>query len=373
MSNSVHAPPSSRVAFVTGVNGISGHAIVEHLIRTPKSEWSRIIITSRKPSSNYWVDPRVTFIGINFLDSQEAIVEKMNFVCKDVTHAFFTSYAHNSDLSKLPERNNPLFRNFLEAIDVACPKLQRMCLQTGGKHYGVQFQNFNMPCHEDSPRYDGPGSETIFYYKQEDDLFEIQKLSGINEALPIAQYFLICRELGQSPKWPGNMNGYHRVDDQCYAPSVADLTVWAATQNHCKDEAFDHSNGDAIVWRFFWTMFAQYYQVPMDGSEAPSDDNKPQMDLVEWAQDKSTVWESVVDKYGGNSNSFQVHGFAMMNWLFCPSTPGAPFMSTTVKARRLGWDRIDDTYEAWVSTFRSYENAGVLPSPDRVPKMGHSK
>lgn len=32
-----------------------------------------------------------------------------------------------------------------------------------------------MPCHEDSPRYDAPGSETIFYYKQEDDLFEIQK------------------------------------------------------------------------------------------------------------------------------------------------------------------------------------------------------
>lgn len=67
-------------------------------------------------------------------------MEKMNFVCKDVTHAFFTSYAHNSDLSKLPERNNPLFRNFLEAIDVACPKLQRMCLQTGGKVFYSLYQ-----------------------------------------------------------------------------------------------------------------------------------------------------------------------------------------------------------------------------------------
>ena len=31
--------PAAKVALVTGVNGISGHAIVENLIRQPKSEW----------------------------------------------------------------------------------------------------------------------------------------------------------------------------------------------------------------------------------------------------------------------------------------------------------------------------------------------
>jgi hypothetical protein len=30
-------PP--KVAFVSGANGISGRAIVEHLIRQPESEW----------------------------------------------------------------------------------------------------------------------------------------------------------------------------------------------------------------------------------------------------------------------------------------------------------------------------------------------
>jgi hypothetical protein len=28
-----------KVAFVAGVNGVSGNAIVEHLIRKPKTEW----------------------------------------------------------------------------------------------------------------------------------------------------------------------------------------------------------------------------------------------------------------------------------------------------------------------------------------------
>lgn len=31
--------PQGKVAFVTGVNGITGNAVVEHLIRQPASEW----------------------------------------------------------------------------------------------------------------------------------------------------------------------------------------------------------------------------------------------------------------------------------------------------------------------------------------------
>jgi hypothetical protein len=32
-------PPRSKVAFVTGANGISGFNIIEHLVRQPKEEW----------------------------------------------------------------------------------------------------------------------------------------------------------------------------------------------------------------------------------------------------------------------------------------------------------------------------------------------
>jgi hypothetical protein len=31
--------PKTKVAFVTGANGISGNALVEHLIRQPATEW----------------------------------------------------------------------------------------------------------------------------------------------------------------------------------------------------------------------------------------------------------------------------------------------------------------------------------------------
>ncbi|KAH8426308.1 SDR family oxidoreductase [Aspergillus melleus] len=387
MSNTLFVPPSPRVAFVTGANGITGHAIIEHLIRTPQHEWSQIIITSRRPPSTYWVDPRVKFIALDFLEPTEAIVSNIQDACKDVTHAFFTSYVHDSELSKLPEKNCPLFRNFLEAIDSACPNLQRVVLQTGGKHYGIQFQGLSTPCYESLPRYDGPGKETLFYYEQEDSLFAIQKrrktwhyniirpfgifgftpqFLGMNEALPIAQYFLICRELGQSPKWPGSFNGYHQVEGQCYAPSIADMHVWAATRDNCRDQAFNHGNGDAVVWRFLWSLFGDYFGNPMDPSEAPTENGPRQLSLAEWAQDKRPVWRTIVARCGGNVDSFQEHGFAMLDWLFSPSTPGAAFMTSVQKARKFGWTRIDDSYEAWISTFRSYENADILPSRDRL-------
>jgi hypothetical protein len=51
-----------------------------------------------------------------------------------VTHAYYTSYVHTDDFSKLRDLNVPLFRNFLTAIDaVASDTLQRVCLQTGAK------------------------------------------------------------------------------------------------------------------------------------------------------------------------------------------------------------------------------------------------
>ncbi|KAL4964291.1 SDR family oxidoreductase [Aspergillus stella-maris] len=369
----------SKVAFVTGANGISGSAIIDHLIKQPAREWSEIIITSRSSIKTVYTDPRVRFIAIDFLEPAEAIVEKIKGLCAGVTHAFFSSYIHNNDFSQLYKKNGPLFRNFIEAVDLACPKLQRVVLQTGGKHYGFQYRNITMPLLESMPRYEGP--ENIFYYEQEDDLFAAQKRRnswsyniirpmaiigyscqylGINETLPLAQYFLICRELGEAPRWPGTLESYHRVEKQSSAPGIANLTLWAATNPQCKNEAFNHDDGDVIVWMFLWHLLAKYFQVPMDRFEPPTAATEP-FDLGEWALDKKAVWERIVARYGGDPEAFQIDAFKLMNWYITPAANLAPFISTVVKARQFGWDHGDDTYQSWLNTMRVYENAGVLP------------
>lgn len=85
--------------------------------------------------------------------------------------------------------------------------------------------------------------------------------NGMSEALTIAIYFLICRELNQPAQFPGNEYFWNSIDDNSYAPSLADLTVWATRQEHCQDEVFNHCNGDVFVWKYLWQDAAKYFGV----------------------------------------------------------------------------------------------------------------
>lgn len=60
--------------------------------------------------------------------------------CHDVTHAFFASYVHCADFTKLRDYNIPLFQNFLTAIDtVAAKTLEGVVLHTQEARY-VEWQ-----------------------------------------------------------------------------------------------------------------------------------------------------------------------------------------------------------------------------------------
>jgi len=80
-------------------------------------------------------------------------------------------------------------------------------------------------------------------------------------ALKLVQYLIICRETGEKPRFPGNELFYNYVDDCSYAPSIADLSVWATTQEHTKNEAFNHANGDTFSWRWFFPRLGKYLGV----------------------------------------------------------------------------------------------------------------
>ncbi|KAL4905536.1 hypothetical protein BDW74DRAFT_185061 [Aspergillus multicolor] len=376
------ASPNQKVAFVTGANGISGFAIIEHLVRQPKEEWVSIIVSSRRPLPNAWVDPRVQFVAVDFLEPVETITAKLKHICADVTHTFFTSYVHDDDFKVLRDKNVPLFHNFLDAVDTVCPKLQRVCLQTGGKYYGVHLGPVKVPLEEHFPRYDDKGYN--FYYDQEDYLREVQQrrnawsyniirpnaingfaphANGMSEVLTIVIYMLICKELSQPAHFPGNEYFWNSIDDNSYAPSLADLSVWATTAPHTKDEAFNHTNGDVFVWKHMWQDLAAYL-----GLEAPEPQFKKavgqantlanEIDMVEWAKDKKPVWDRVVAKYGGKTFAFDWGTWGFFNW-----ATGKSWLtiSSVNKARRLGWSRYDRSFDTWIETYQSFVNAGVLP------------
>lgn len=102
---------------------------------------SKIVVSSRRPPPTMWIDPRVEFVAADFLEPPQKVSESLKSPCKDVTHVYFTSYVHNDDLSKLAEKNVPLFKNFMDVMEQVCPKLERVCLQTGGKVRNLQCEH----------------------------------------------------------------------------------------------------------------------------------------------------------------------------------------------------------------------------------------
>jgi len=80
--------------------------------------------------------------------------------------------------------------------------------------------------------------------------------------------------------------------------------------------------------------------------------------MGEWAKDKRAVWERICDKYGGSKEAFDWGTWAFFDWSVGKAWPT---ISSINKARRMGWKRQDDTYQTYINTFKSFENAGVLP------------
>lgn len=81
----------------------------------------------------------------------------------------------------------------------------------------------------------------------------------MSQAMTAAIYFLICRELGEEPKFPGNELIYNTLDDSSSATSLADLTVHVTTEELAKNEDFIHTNGDVYMWRYFWPFLASHF------------------------------------------------------------------------------------------------------------------
>jgi hypothetical protein len=91
----------------------------------------------------------------------------------------------------------------------------------------------------------------------------------MSEVVTVAIYMLICRELNQAAIFPGNEYFWNTIDDNSYAPSLADLTVWAVSEDRCKNEIFNHTNGDVFVWKHIWSDFAAFLGIEVPSTLVP--------------------------------------------------------------------------------------------------------
>ncbi|CBF84432.1 hypothetical protein AN9028.2 [Aspergillus nidulans FGSC A4] len=375
----------AKTALITGANGITGSAILEYLVKnTTASEWERIIITSRSPLKTAVNDSRVEFIALDFSNPPEKLADQMRSQCADVTHAYFSSYVHKDDFAELNEANRSLFENFLNALVDVAKGLQNCTLQTGGKYYNVHVRPVPWPAHEGHPRL--VRAEENFYYHQEDFLAEKQrgsnwtwnvirpeaiigyttKPNGMNEALTIALYFLINKELGVEAPMPTNAAYFNGVDDVSDARLIADLTIYASTHKNCANEAFNVTNGDVFSWRYMWPRLADWFGAKASSNQSfnrtsfKEGETHLDLNLEQWAQDKREVWNRLCDKAGSplSKASFDAGTWTFQDWVF-QRTWSSPLSIN--KARKFGWTGHLDSFDSFVDAFKRFKELGQIP------------
>jgi nucleoside-diphosphate-sugar epimerase len=376
----------AKVAFITGGNGITGSAILEHLVtKTDVSQWNKIIVTSRSPFKTTVQDPRIEFIALDFTQDVEQLVQLMRDACSQITHAYFSSYVHKDDFAELNLANERLFANFLDALTSVAPRLENITLQTGGKHYNVHLHPVPSPARECDLRKPSPIGN--FYYPQEDYLIARQKDSnwtwnvirpeaiigytskpnGMNEALTIVLYMLVCKELGVEAKMPTNQRYWEGTDDVSDSRLIADLTIWASTTKAAANEAFNCVNGDNICWKYLWPRIAEYVGASATSSQVftkpyPKEGElQLELSLAEWAKDKKQVWNSICDKYAcpQAKATWEAGTWAFQDWVFQRTWSATLSVS---KARKFGWTGYLDSFDSFAHAIDQFVKLAQIPS-----------
>jgi nucleoside-diphosphate-sugar epimerase len=344
-------------ALIIGASGGMGRNIIEYL--STLSEWDIVGLDINSPKYG----STQTFIQVDLLNGEEAKTKLSHLT--DITHIFCVGFIGDATFSGPIEKNLSLLKNTIDAIEPIATNLQRIFLMEGGKVYGRQLGAFKTPAKETDARHMPPN----FYFNQEDFLAERQKgktwswvalrpellcsnIVGIpNLPLLIAVYASISKELGLPLRYPGSEGAYKALVQVCDATLLAKATVWAATSPNAANQAINFTNGDAFRWQNLWKRIAKFFEMEYE---------EPQkINLETFMKDKETLWNSMVEKYGLEQNSyFSVAAWQLGDFLF--NCDWDTLLSTT-KIQQLGFNDVADSEEMFLSLFQNFRERKIIP------------
>lgn len=347
-----------NTALVIGANGVIGSNLIEYLLTLP--EWD-IIGVSRRGGQN---STRIRYISADLLDAKDTR-QKLGELT-GVTHIFYAAYQDRPTWAELVAPNVAMLVNVVEAIEPAAHGLRHISLMQGYKVYGAHLGPFKTPARETDANHMPPE----FNIDQQDFLEQRQQgkawswsalrpsvVSGIalgnpmNLAMVIAVYASMSKELGIPLRFPGKPGAYHSLLEMTDAGLLAQATVWAATEERCANQAFNITNGDLFRWEELWPKIASYF-----GLEAAP---PLPMSLSMVMEDKEPLWNSIVDKYSLENNSYQsVSSWAFGDFVF---SWDYDFFADGSKARRFGFHEFVDTERMFYDIFDKLRERKIIP------------
>ena len=350
-------PVNNRV-LVAGAQGVSGRAALEHWRAVPSTQ---VVGLSRRAAPN---EAGVEQISVDLLDIVDTR-QKLSSL-QDLTHVVFGAYVERATPSEKTEDNVAILKNLLDIIEETSPNLRHVTFYQGGKAYGADLGPFKTPAREDDPRLMPPN----FYYDQEDFLRNRQRgkqwhwtalrpeaVCGfavgnpMNLAMVIAVYATLSKELGLPLRFPGTEKAYRALYQLTSANILAEASIWAARSDAARNEVFNITNGDYFRWQHMWPRIATMF-----GMETA--DPVP-MPLTQYMADKGSLWNSIVARYQLQPIPYeQVASWAFGDFIF---NSGFDNLTSTIKARRAGFQDCIDTEEMFDAFFGELRSRRVIP------------
>ena len=356
---------STPTALVAGATGIAGAALVDLL---SGQGWT-VLALSRKAGGDMQDRPGVTAIAAD-LTSPESLAAALGQTAP--THVFFTSWSRQETEAENIAVNAAMVRNLLTALEHA--PLEHVALMTGLKHYMGPFEAYgegampDTPFSEDEPRLPVDN----FYYAQEDVLMEAAARQGfawsvhrahtvigfavgnaMNMGQTLAAQATLCRELGLPFVFPGSETQWNSVTDMTDAGLLAEHMLWAATDEHTANEAFNVVNGDVFRWRSLWPRLAAFFGVDPEGFASAPRPLEMQMSGMSDAWKKLAERDSLAEPALGR----------LATWWHSDADLGRKMevLTDMSKSRLAGFTGYRRTEDAFIALFERLQAERLIP------------
>jgi nucleoside-diphosphate-sugar epimerase len=351
---------------VAGASGVVGYSAVQHFAGLAGCE---VVGVSRRVPLD--LDPG-SLVSLDLADADAC----REFVRghRDVTHLVYAALFEKPGLvagwreRDQMETNLRMFANLLDPLVAQGGPLEHVTLLQGTKAYGGHVARVPIPARERTPRH----PHENFYFLQEDHLLAQHATSdgawswtilrpqvivgesigsNMNLIPAIGAYAALLREAGQPLHFPG---GAPSAIELVSAELLARAIAWAGTSPNARNEIFNVTNGDVLVWRDAWPAITDAL-----GMEVGEDRS---MSLAEEMPLRAGEWAAIVDRYGLRApralEAFVGQSFVYADLLFGFGRERVPLpqLVSTIKIRHAGFtDCLDseDDLAAWFDRMRA--------------------
>src|SRR5277367_5072231 len=227
-----------KKALVAGALGVSGRALVNHLVAL--GDWEVIGLSRRKPEFK----TPARYVAVDLLNRSDVETLELG----EISHVFFAALQMQGNLFEEVAPNLAMLQHTVEAVERSSARLRKVVLLEGAKYYGAHLGPYTTPAKESDPRQMPPN----FYYDQEDYL--VARCAGkswswtalrpscicgfavgnpMNMATVIAVYASLCKEMALPLRYPGSTASYQVLMEMTDAELLAKAMVWAAENDCC--------------------------------------------------------------------------------------------------------------------------------------------